>query len=465
MASIFKRKTGRHEPYVIQYFDHRGKRRTKVGFTDKGLTEELAAKLETEARLRRTGLIKVEDERLLVLQQAPLDEVLKAYEASLEKNTAKHVELTLYRVRRIVRGCGFGTLADIAREPVEMFLRELARTENLGHRTFNHYTQAIECFCNWCVATDRLVRNPLNGIERRNPATDVRHPRRALTPAEMSRLISGTRASGRKVQNLSAELRGRVYLFSYLTGLRKSEMASLCPESFQLGRSPATVTVEAAFSKHRRRDVLPLHPELAAELRGWLTGLGPREKLFPLLGKKKLSEMIQKDLHRAGIPYRTAEGIADFHAAGRHTYITQLLRSGASLPEARELARHSDIKTTMRYTHIGIQDQARAVANLPLPSAGTPDDRPTKPRRRQPRSRGPNPTSPAALHMRCSFGGAEGQPLTSRGNFAEQPSGRNPRPRKDFGSDSQALARPVKAEGTGLEPATGCPARHFQCRR
>ena len=56
--------------------------------------------------------------------------------------------------------------------------------------------------------------------------------------------------------------------------------------------------------------------------------------------------------------------IADFHAAGRHSHVTELLRSGASLPEARELARHSDIRTTMKYTHIGMNDRARALGNL-----------------------------------------------------------------------------------------------------
>jgi hypothetical protein len=50
MASIFKRRKGKHEPYTFQYTDHAGKRRTSVGYTDKGLTEQLAAKLETGAR-------------------------------------------------------------------------------------------------------------------------------------------------------------------------------------------------------------------------------------------------------------------------------------------------------------------------------------------------------------------------------------------------------------------------------
>jgi hypothetical protein len=29
--------------------------------------------------------------------------------------------------------------------------------------------------------------------------------------------------------------------------------------------------------------------------------------------------MVKKDLERAGIPYETEEGTADFHAVGRHT--------------------------------------------------------------------------------------------------------------------------------------------------
>lgn len=73
--------------------------------------------------------------------------------------------------------------------------------------------------------------------------------------------------------------------------------------------------------------------------------------------------MVQKDLERVGIPYVTPDGIADFHAAGRHTYITELNRNGVSLAEAKELARHSDVRMTMRYTHVGL-DQARAIRKL-----------------------------------------------------------------------------------------------------
>ena len=89
------------------------------------------------------------------------------------------------------------------------------------------------------------------------------------------------------------------------------------------------------------------------------------QPLFQKLAKRRTWLIIKKDHEWVGILYRSEEGIADFHAVGRHTHITELIRNGASLVEARELARHSDIRMAMRYTHIGLDDQAMAVAAIP----------------------------------------------------------------------------------------------------
>ena len=83
MASIYKRNKRKNEPYTIQYADHLGRRRTIQGFTDKGLTEQLAAKLETEARLRATGMIDVDQERFVEQKQVPIADHLAAFAESL----------------------------------------------------------------------------------------------------------------------------------------------------------------------------------------------------------------------------------------------------------------------------------------------------------------------------------------------------------------------------------------------
>lgn len=439
MASIYKRTRRKNEPYTIQYFDHLGRRRTKKGFTDKGLTEELAGKLELEARMRSTGLIDPLLDRFAEQKRIPINEHLDAFEERLSDNTGKHVKLTMTRVRRIVSGAEFEKLSDIESETVQSVLRKLRKEEDLGHRTYNHYLQAMDAFCNWCVVTKRLIANPILGLERLNTAVDVRHARRALSGDEVARLVESARKSGELIQRYNGEQRSRIYLLSYMTGLRKKELASLTPRSFDLVASPPTVTVEAACSKHRRKDVLPLHPELAAMLGLWLKGHSPSDKLFPKLDRRKTWLMVKKDLERAGIPYKNEDGIADFHASGRHTYITQLLRNGATLPEAKELARHSDVNMTMRYTHIGLNDQAKAVANLPMPSRDKPE-----------------PTAEPALHRRCNFGGAARHLVSSNGNSSANQKRQNPRQDKGFGVDRRRLSSGDKVEAAGIESE-----RHF----
>ena len=371
MASIYKRSRDRRRKnatYWIEYLDADGQRRVAKGFTDKGLTEQLASKLENEALLRKRGIIDPLVEHILARKQEPIAESLDAFELSMENNTGKHQSLTMTRVRRLVDACGFRTIGELDGEKVEVALKAIRRAEDLGARTYNHYLQAIDAFAKWLVASKRLPSNLLVGMERLNSETDIRHKRRALTPEEVSLLVDSARSSGCDVQGYDGELRARVYVMSFLTGLRRQELGSLTPRSFKLDAAQPTLTVRAACSKHRREDTLPMHPELIVMVRGWIAGMDADELLFPRLERKKTWLMVKKDLERIGIPYETPDGVADFHAAGRHSYVTGLLRNGATFTEARELARHADVRMTMKYTHIGLEDQAEALAGLPAPN-------------------------------------------------------------------------------------------------
>ncbi len=335
MASIYKRSRKKGEPYWIQYLDHNGKRRTTKGFTDKELSEELAAKLEAEVRMRKTGMIDPTMDRVAAQRLIPIETQFVEFKESISDNSPQYVQLTLGQIRRIAEGCQFETLADIDAEAVQKYLRAWRKAKQTGHNTYNKYLQAFGTFCNWCVSTGRLLANPMQGVERLNPAVDVRHPRRALTAEEVSQLIASARSSRKPIQCFNGEQRARIYLMAYLTGLRRKELGSLTSRSFNLDGNPPTLTVAATASKHRKEDVLPLHPELAKMLHDWLKELRPGEKLFPKLGERKTHVMVRKDLERVDIPYENEDGIADFHASGRHTYITELLRNGVSLPEAK----------------------------------------------------------------------------------------------------------------------------------
>ena len=370
MASVFKRigRNGKKSSrWTIQYLDASGNKKQQSGFTDKQESQRLANKLEEAAKLRRDGLIDSVADELASQTKRPISQHLDEFLKTLQSKgrTEKHVKLTASRLNALLTEGGINTAFEISQERVEKAIGSLKKRNDLGPRTVNHYIQAMKEFAAWLVPK-RLASNPLLDIELRNTQVDIRKKRRALTSEEMSRLVAAARASLKDVQCFSGEQRARIYLLSYLTGLRKNEIASLTVESFQLDQDTPTLTVEAKDSKHRKKDVIPLHSTLVTLLRKWLPEYASSQPLFPNLGTRKAFTMIRKDLEAAGIPFTTKDGDADFHAAGRHTYITELLRNGTSIVVARELARHSDVNMTMRYTHIGLKDQAKGVENLPV---------------------------------------------------------------------------------------------------
>ncbi len=373
MASVYKKARdkkkngGKGACYYFDYVNQHGKRVTEKGFTDKQKTRDLATKREDEARQRRSRLIDPVQEQLADHRKKPIEVHLKEFEKSLSRKeiTVKNIRQTVGRIRRTLNECGFQTLGDLCATKTEEHLSLKRHGKRFGVKTFNHYVSALLQFGNWLIKNQRLTVNPFVTLIRLNNNVDIRRPRRALSQAEFSKLTAAAEKSDTYIQCISGPVRSKLYQLSYYTGLRRSELGSLTPASFNLQSVPPTVTVEATVSKHRRKDVLPLHPSLMNWLPGWLSTFESGEHLFPRIGKRRTSVMVKKDLEAAGIPYKTAAGYADFHAAGRHTYVTGLVKSGVNLVEAKELARHSDVKMTMQYTHIELEDQAKALAKLP----------------------------------------------------------------------------------------------------
>ena len=71
-------------------------------------------------------------------------------------------------------------------------------------------------------------------------------------------------------------------------------------------------------------------------------------------------------METADIDYQDEAGrVADFHAL-RHSFITNVVKSGATVKESQTLARHSKAELTLGvYTHIGISDERRALDKMP----------------------------------------------------------------------------------------------------
>src|SRR5262245_24124434 len=253
------------------------------------------------------------------------------------------------------------------------------RSRGRSIKTSNLYLAAIKQFAHWLVQDRRTGDNPLAHLEGGNVKLDRRHDRRALPEAELRLLLAKAHASERSYRGLAGPDRHFLYLTAMGTGFRASELASLAPESFALDAAPPVVTVGAAYTKNKKPVTQPLPPDLAATLRAYLTGKPAGAPVWPGAWVEDAAEMLRIDLEAAGIPYAVdgADGplYADFHAL-RHSYIALLDKSGATLKEAMQLARHSDPKLTMAvYGRAQLHDLAGAAARLPSLLSGADPQR------------------------------------------------------------------------------------------
>ena len=389
MASVFKQKytakgkdgekvTRQSKFYYIDYKGADGTRKRVKGFKDKAATSHLATQLEKEAELARAGIV----DRFKAHRTTPLSKHLNDFETTLlsKGNTAQHAQLTSSRVRAILHSCKFAFMNDISASAVLKYLAD-RRRQGLSIKSSNDYLQAIKQFCRWLVADRRMADSPLAHLSKQNVKTDRRHDRRALTAEEVERLITAT-MTGRPHHRMTGKERAFLYTFAAFTGLRANEIASLTWRSLDLESPTPGATVNAAFSKHRRQDILPLRADLAGQFCRWRNQRGePLDaRVFPRFNRRRGADMLKIDLEKAGIPYVDDSGLyADFHGL-RHTFISELDHPDISPKVRQSLARHSSVALTLdTYTHPRLHSERAALDKLPrLPDLGGEAEEPSK---------------------------------------------------------------------------------------
>ena len=390
-----KRQYGR---WYGEFRDHNGRIRRLRGFTDRGATVELGRHVERLVSLCAAGLPpdkslnawlstleaylrrKLEEWSLLDTHRAaaskPLAEHVEDWEAALRAGgaTEKHAAQQAWRVKRVAEVCGFKRWREMVGAEIQGCLAELRKervddegkvVRGIGKRTSNAHLQALKQFCRWMVKERRASENPIAHLSRMNAATDRRRVRRALDADEILELLESAR-KGPAFKRMAGGERAMLYRLALETGLRWSELRSLRVGSFNFVARPATVTVEAAYSKRRRQDVLPLRADSAADFRAYLGDGDASERAFPTMPHDKGARMLREDLQRAKIAETDEAGrVVDFHAL-RHSFISALARAGVHPRTAQTLARHSTIDLTMNaYTHVAVESQLSAVEQLP----------------------------------------------------------------------------------------------------
>ena len=158
-------------------------------------------------------------------------------------------------------------------------------------------------------------------------------------------------------------------------GLRAAEVLALNPDDVLL--SEAQIRVRGKGSKLR---FLPLAPETTQLIDHYLRTERPNPcsaALFVVLkGSARGTRMTYPGLRSLFRHHRSSTGV---HLANphrfRHTFASDMVRAGMSLPALMQLMGHADIETTLRYVQITAQDvyiqYARAVTQCVRPVPGS----------------------------------------------------------------------------------------------
>lgn len=315
---------GRSRFFMARYRDANGLT-IEVGTNCK---EEVAARavlaqLERRAELVRAGIITAEERDAADHAEAPIAKHLDAYERHLRAKGGdpRRIAMLRRRLERLTSECGFARLSKISAGAAENWMS--AQTDaGVSAVTRNVYRESLVCFANWCRRTRRLSANPFIDLPRADARSDRRHQRRALTEAELLRLLKvaalrplaeygretvaappdakrskKSRATWKRAPlnfeeldaalvcarealqdnpTIMAELervgreRALIYRTLALTGLRRGELASLTVGKVDLaGRVPVAV-LDPADEKNRHGSTIPIRGDLVAELRAWL---------------------------------------------------------------------------------------------------------------------------------------------------------------------------------------------------
>lgn len=141
----------------------------------------------------------------------------------------------------------------------------------------------------------------------------------------------------------------------YSAGLRSSELINLRVGDIDFERK----TIHIHQSKHYKDRIVPLSSIVAYNLRKYLKKENPTYWLFNgNSADGKFSRTGLRWIMREAVKKASIKKDVSLHSL-RHSYATHLLEQGVNIVTIKELLGHTDIKTTITYLHVALNDVIR----------------------------------------------------------------------------------------------------------
>ena len=353
------------DTWTAQFRDEHGKtQRVSTKTTVKSVAEKMLARYQTEVDRIRTGVATREELSKAHFRLITLEKALEQFETKMiaSGNTAAYIDSTITQIKRLCSEANIESLPEIRKERVEKWIAHEIQKKVFSLNTINHYLTSINTFVQYLVDIEVLSKHPLKSIKKLNQEIDQRKKRRAMTTEEVKRLLESATVNYRKWKTGERVL---VYRLLLGTGLRSTELSLLVPNQVDFKRN--RLTVDAAKTKNKKSDTLPLRVDLVQSLAEWIKehSVQSNERIFRY-DNFFLRYYFYKDLEAAGIERVGSDGRSiDVHSL-RKTFGTMLAKAGIPLTTVQRLMRHSTpLLTAKLYIDVDAVDMAEAVDKLP----------------------------------------------------------------------------------------------------
>jgi integrase len=327
----------------------------------------MLAQYEKEVERINTGIITRAELEKAQVQQKPLVDMLEQFRTKMtaDGTTALHISGVIRKINTLFSACGIDSLGKIRREAVERWIAHEIKSKVRTTATINTYLVAVKSFVQYLTDIEVFVSHPLKQIRKLNEELDQRKKRRAMTKEEVDRLLFST-AHGITRKAGRPEERVLIYQLLLGTGLRSTELSLLTPS--QIDFDHCRLRIEAAKTKNKKADVLPLRPDLVRALKERMKTLGikPHERFFQH-DNQQLRATFYLDLKAAGIERLDSAGrCLDVHSL-RKTFGTMLAKAGVPLTTVQRLMRHSTpLLTAKLYIDVEGSDMMEALGKMPF---------------------------------------------------------------------------------------------------
>lgn len=245
-------------------------------------------------------------------------------------------------------------IADIQEKDILCYKSELAGRINPKTRkkfsasTIQMYVGTVKRFFKW-TARQGIYRNVADGIK--TPSPSRAHKKDYLTTLQVKEVLSTAKGDSEKDLRDYALLRLLV-----TTGLRTIEVSRANVEDLRTVGDMTVLYIQGK-GEQDKGDYVEIAEDTERAIRQYLKARGSyseNEPLFTGVGKRARTRMRRESISRIVKESMREAGIDDSrHTAHslRHTAATLNLLNGGTLEETQQLLRHTNINTTMIYSH------------------------------------------------------------------------------------------------------------------